>query len=178
MSASDEHNERGEVISDVFTDPVMRKKMVDKRMRKMDVAMKEVSKLFPVKLEGPADADVTLVGWGSTYNLLMALQRRLAEEGTKANILMIKVIAPFLSDEVSAILTKCKRPIIIESNYTSQMARLIRMETGFTIKDKILKYDGEPFPAGTRVQRSEKDSLKRKVARRSANRVVRVGAGV
>ena len=28
------------------------------------------------------------------------------------------------------------------------MARLIRMETGFDIKDKILKYDGEPFPAG------------------------------
>jgi len=148
VSTSDEHNERGETISDVFTDPVMRKKMVEKRMRKVEEARKEVAKLFPVTLEGPADADVTLVGWGSTYNLLRALSRRLAEEGTKANILMIKVIAPFLSDEVSAILNKCKRPIIIENNYTSQMSRLIRMETGFNIKDKILKYDGEPFPAG------------------------------
>ncbi len=84
VSASDEHNERGEVISDVFTDPVMRKKMVEKRMRKMDVALKELSKLFPVKLEGTADADVTLVGWGSNYNLLNALARYgLEEEGTK-----------------------------------------------------------------------------------------------
>jgi len=79
VSPSDEHNERGEVISDVFTDPVMRKKMMEKRMRKIDFAKKELSKLFPVKLEGPVHADVTLIGWGSTYNLLRALQRRLAK---------------------------------------------------------------------------------------------------
>jgi len=161
VSPSDEHNERGEVISDVFTDPVMRKTMMDKRMRKMDLAKKEVAKLFPVKLEGPADADVTLVGWGSTYNLLQALARRLTEEGTKVNILMIKVIAPFLSEEVSALLSKAKRPIMIENNYSSLMARLIRMETGFDIKDKILKYDGEPFPAGLAY-----DEIKKILSRR------------
>ena len=177
VSSSDEHNERGEVISDVFTDPVMRKKMVEKRARKMDGARKELAKLFPVKLEGPADADVTLVGWGSTYNLLQALKRRLEEEGTKANILMIKVIAPFLSDEVLAILNKCKRPIIIENNYTSQMSRLIRMETGFNIKDKILKYDGEPFPASM-AYREIKGILAQKGGAADAGKVVRVGAGV
>ena len=177
VSASDEHNERGEVISDVFTDPVMRKKMVEKRMKKMDAARKELAKLFPVQLEGPADADVTLVGWGSTYNLLKALQRRLGEEGTKANILMIKVIAPFLTDEVTAILNKCKRPIIIENNYTSQMSRLIRMETGYNIKDKVLKFDGEPFPASM-AYREIKGILASKGGPADAGKVVRVGAGV
>jgi 2-oxoglutarate ferredoxin oxidoreductase subunit alpha len=174
VSASDEHNERGEVISDVFTDPVMRKKMMEKRMRKMDLAKKEVAKLFPVKLEGPADAEVTLVGWGSTYNLLHALSRRLTEEGTKVNILMIKVIAPFLSEEVAAILSTAKRPIMIENNYSSQMARLIRMETGFDIKDKILKYDGEPFPVGLAYQEIKK-ILSKKISV-AAGEVVRVGA--
>jgi 2-oxoglutarate ferredoxin oxidoreductase subunit alpha len=156
VAPSDEHNERGEVISDVFTDPVMRKKMMEKRMRKMDLAKKELAKLFPVKLEGPADAEVTLVGWGSTYNLLHALARRLTEEGAKVNLLMVKVIAPFLSEDVATILAKSKRPIMIENNYTSQMSRLIRMETGFDIKDKILKYDGEPFPAGLAYQEVKK----------------------
>jgi 2-oxoglutarate/2-oxoacid ferredoxin oxidoreductase subunit alpha len=155
----------------------MRKKMVEKRMRKMETAQKEIAKLFPVKLEGPAAADVTLVGWGSTYNLLRALSRRLEEEGTKANILMIKVIAPFLSDEVSAILNKCKRPIILENNYTSQMSRLIRMETGFNIKDKILKYDGEPFPASM-AYREVKRILTVKNGASEAGQVVRVGATV
>jgi len=175
VSPSDEHNERGEVISDVFTDPVMRKKMVEKRMRKVEEARKEVAKLFPVALEGPADADVTLVGWGSTYNLLRALTRRLTEEGTKANILMIKVIAPFLSDEVSTILNQCRRPIIIENSYTSQMWRLIRMETGFNIKDKILKYDGEPFPASM-AYREIKRILTAKNGSSEAGQVIRVGA--
>jgi 2-oxoglutarate ferredoxin oxidoreductase subunit alpha len=104
VSASDEHNERGEVISDVFTDPVMRKKMVEKRMRKVEAAKKELAKLFPVKLEGPADADVTLVGWGSTLNLTRALQRRLKEDNISSNILMIRVVAPFLSEDVAAVL--------------------------------------------------------------------------
>jgi 2-oxoglutarate/2-oxoacid ferredoxin oxidoreductase subunit alpha len=177
VSASDEHNERGEVISDVFTDPVMRKKIVEKRMRKIDEAKKEVAQLFPVKLEGPADAEVTLVGWGSTYNLLKALQRRLEEEGTQANILMIKVIAPFLSEEVAAILAQCKRPIMIENNYTSQMARLIRMETGFNIKDRVLKYDGEPFPAGLAYAQVKK-ILSKKNSAAEAGEVLRVGAAV
>jgi len=36
---------------------------------------------------------------------------------------------------------------MIESNFTSQMSRLLRMETGIHIQDRILKYDGEPFAA-------------------------------
>ena len=147
VSASDEHNERGEVISDVFTDPPTRKKMVEKRFRKMDFAKKELQKLYPVKLEGSANADITLVGWGSTINLLRALTRRLEQEGIKANILLIQVVAPFLSEDVAAILKSVKHPVIIEQNFTSQMARLIRMETGISIGDKINKYDGEPFSA-------------------------------
>ena len=147
VSASDEHNERGEVISDVFTDPPTRKKMVEKRMRKVDNARKELAKMFPPKLEGTANADVTLVGWGSTANLLRALSRRLEEQGTKTNIFLIKVVAPFLVDETISELSKCKRLIMIEQNFTSQMARLLRMETGIHITDRILKYDGEPFVA-------------------------------
>ncbi len=174
VSASDEHNERGEVISDVFTDPRIRKMMVEKRMRKMEAAKKELAKIYPVKLEGAAEADVTLIGWGSTSNLLKALTRRFAEEGLKANMLMIKVIAPFLSEDVTAALSKCKRPIMIENNFTGQMARLIRMETGIEIKDKILKYDGEPFSAGQTYR-----EIKRLLAKKSGTgEEVRLGEEV
>jgi len=148
VAASDEHNEKGEVISDVFTDPPTRKMMVEKRMRKMTHARQDLAQLYPPKLEGSPNAEVTLVGWGSTDNLLRALARRLEEEGTRTNIFLIKVVAPFLSDEVAAVLSRCKRLVMIENNFTSQMSRLIRMETGIHIKDQILKYDGEPFAAG------------------------------
>src|SRR6185436_10845354 len=111
------------------------------------------------------------------WNLLKALQRRLKEENISANILMIRVIAPFLSEEVEAILSKAKRPIIIENNYTSQMARLIRMETGFNIKDRVLKYDGEPFPAGLAYEQVKK-ILSNKNGTTGAGEVLRVGAAV
>src|SRR3989338_7548029 len=63
-AASDEHDEEGVVISDVFTDPAKRIVMMDKRMRKMDTALKN---LPAPKVEGPTDADLTFVTWGSTY---------------------------------------------------------------------------------------------------------------
>jgi pyruvate/2-oxoacid:ferredoxin oxidoreductase alpha subunit len=33
----------------------------------------------------------------------------------------------------------------VECNFTGQLGRLIRAETGIEIKDKFLKYDGEPI---------------------------------
>jgi 2-oxoglutarate/2-oxoacid ferredoxin oxidoreductase subunit alpha len=35
--------------------------------------------------------------------------------------------------------------VLIEQNYHGQLGKLIRMECGMDIADKILKYDGRPF---------------------------------
>ena len=59
VSGSDEHDEDGVLLSDVFTDPVRRKKMVDKRVRKMSTVLDHVP---APEFNGPADAEVTLVG--------------------------------------------------------------------------------------------------------------------
>jgi len=84
VSASDEHNETRRSDFGRFYGPGhAEKRWWKSACAKIDHAKKEVAKLFPVKLEGPADADVTLVGWGSTYNLLYALQRRLEEDGPR-----------------------------------------------------------------------------------------------
>ncbi|MBI3292507.1 MAG: 2-oxoacid:acceptor oxidoreductase subunit alpha, partial [Elusimicrobia bacterium] len=148
VAASDEHDENGVVISDVFTNPPVRAKMMEKRMRKLEVARQELAQLWPPQLEGPRDAEVTLVGWGSTQGIVREMLRRLAAEGVRANALMIKVLWPFLSEPVGNILNKARRIIVVENNYTGQLARLIRMETGIAAHDKLLKYDGEPFFPG------------------------------
>jgi len=67
-AATDEHDEDGVVISDVFTNPAIRVKMMAKRMRKLDGLLKA---LPPPQLDGPKDAELTLVGWGSTYQVLL-----------------------------------------------------------------------------------------------------------
>src|SRR6267154_1324944 len=65
--ATDEHMEDGVLISDEFTNPIKRRAMMEKRMRK--VAGIEAA-VPPPTLSGPRDADVTLIGWGSTKGVI------------------------------------------------------------------------------------------------------------
>ena len=77
VSGTDEHDEDGVLLSDVYTDTVRRKKMVDKRARKMS---RLLDQLPAPKLEGPAKAEVTLVGWGSTWGVITEAVERLNQE--------------------------------------------------------------------------------------------------
>jgi 2-oxoglutarate ferredoxin oxidoreductase subunit alpha len=142
VAASDEHDEDGVLISDVFTDTVRRKKMADKRSRKMATVLDH---LPAPKLEGPADAEVTLVGWGSTWGVLTEAVERLNREGISTSHLQVKFLVPFHVTEVSAILGKSRRVIIVENNQSGQFARHLRAETGIVAQGHIRKYDGEPF---------------------------------
>ena len=142
VSASDEHDEDGVLLSDVYTDPIRRMKMVDKRVRKMSTILQHVP--API-LEGPADAETTLLGWGSTWGAIKEAAERLNAEGLSVNHLQIKTVLPLHVDEISAVLEKSKRLIIIENNQTGQFARHLRAETGIVAHGHIRKYDGEPF---------------------------------
>jgi 2-oxoglutarate ferredoxin oxidoreductase subunit alpha len=142
VAASDEHDEDGVLISDVYTDTVRRKKMADKRSRKMATVLEH---LPAPKLEGPVDAEVTLVGWGSTWGVLTEAVERLNREGISTSHLQIKFLVPFHVTEVSAILGKSRRVIIVENNQSGQFARHLRAETGISAHGHIRKYDGEPF---------------------------------
>jgi 2-oxoglutarate ferredoxin oxidoreductase subunit alpha len=52
---------------------------------------------------------------------------------------------PFHAAEVARILSRSKRAVIVENNYSGQFARYLRSETGFAAHGHIRKYDGEPF---------------------------------
>jgi len=142
VAATDDHDEEGILISDVFTTSAVRRKVQEKRMRKMDGLLRE---LEPPALEGPSDADVTLIGWGSSMGVIREAIVQLAEEGIRANQLQFKYMVPFHAHEASEILRGCNKTICIEGNYTGQFARHLRAETGYTVDDQILKYDCEPF---------------------------------
>ena len=142
VAASDEHDEDGVLISDVYTDTVRRKKMADKRSRKMATVLEH---LPAPTLEGSPDAEVTLVGWGSTWGVLVEAVEQLNREGISTNHLQIKFLVPFHGTEISAILGKSRRVIIVENNQSGQFARHLRAETGMSAHGHIRKYDGEPF---------------------------------
>ena len=140
--ASDEHDENGILISDEFTNPHKRRKMVEKRARKFE---KVVSEIAAPELEGPPDADVTLLGWGSTSGVIKEAIEQLKEKGVTANQLAVKWIVPLHAQAITDIVNRAKKTIIIENNHSGQFFRYLRSETGLDVDGHIRKYDGEPF---------------------------------
>ncbi|MGH9658530.1 MAG: 2-oxoacid:acceptor oxidoreductase subunit alpha [Bryobacteraceae bacterium] len=141
-AATDEHMEDGVLISDEFTNPIKRRAMMEKRQRK--VAGIEAA-VPPPALAGPAEADVTLIGWGSTQGVIAEAIELLAEEGITANNLQIRWMIPLHGEAILEILRRSRRTIIVENNFTGQFARYLRSETSFVPDGHIRKYDGEPF---------------------------------
>ncbi len=140
--ASDEHDEDSILISDEYTNPHKRRMMVEKRARKF----KDIEKAIAApQLEGPEDAQVTLIGWGSTYGVIKEAVEQLNEKGVIANQLAIKWIVPLHAEVVSEIVSSSNRTIIVENNHSGQFYRYLRSETGLSVDGHIRKYDGEPF---------------------------------
>ena len=141
--ATDEHDEDGVLISDEYTDPHKRQAIHEKRMRKMEGIL---GLLEPPKLFGPVEAEITLVGWGSTEGVIReAIEKLAEEEGIVANNLQVKWLVPLHAEAITSLLPKSNRVIIVENNYSGQFARFLRSETSIVANGHIRKYDGEPF---------------------------------
>ena len=140
--ATDEHMEDGVLISDEFTNPIKRRAMMEKRMRK--VTGIEAAVPLPT-LWGPREADVTLIGWGSTKGVIEEACDILNEEGISANQLQIRWLVPLHGEAILELLKNARHTIIVENNYSGQFARYLRSETSFVPDGNIRKYDGEPF---------------------------------
>ena len=141
VATSYEHDE----YSDLLEDADIRVAQMDKRMKKMDGLLAE---LPAPELVGPADADVTLVAWGSYKPILEDVARVMNGEGSggaiSVNVLMIKYMVPFHAKEIGEILKAAKRAVLVEQNFSGQLGGLITEKTGFVFGEdaKILKYDG------------------------------------
>ena len=140
--ATDEHDQDSVLISDEFTDPHKRRRMVEKRARKI---ANIIERIPAPELQGPEDADVTLIGWGSTEGVIGEAIEQLADKGIIANQLAIRWIVPFHAQAVIDAVSRAKRTIIVENNYSGQFYRYLRSETGLSVDGHIRKYDGEPF---------------------------------
>src|SRR5213082_1733170 len=106
IGATDEHMENGELISDVLAGlPEFveeRRKMHEKRMRKLDGLRKDSP---APELWGSRNADLTLINWGSTWGPAHEAILQVEEkEGMKVNSLEFPTIFPFHVDEAQKLL--------------------------------------------------------------------------
>jgi 2-oxoglutarate ferredoxin oxidoreductase subunit alpha len=140
-STTDEHDPDGHITEGVE----MRMAMMHKRMGKLDLLLKAIPADQRCKVWGPADADLTVVGWGSTKGTIQDAMAVLAEQGKKVNFLQVRLMRPFPVDDVTAALSNAKNLVLVEENYSGQLGSVIREHTGVKIDQRILKYDGRPF---------------------------------
>lgn len=132
---SDEHDTEGHITEDLD----LRIRMVDKRLKKMDLIKAEA---IEPELIGPENYKTLIVCWGSTYNAVNEAIRSLARDNI--SLLHFKQVYP-LHERTADYLNKAEILIIVESNATSQFGKLIRLQTGIDIENRILKYNGLAF---------------------------------
>lgn len=146
LTTSDEHYENGQAVEEAAA----RLAQMDKRMRKLEAATRDIRD--PV-LEGPADADLTLVGWGSTYGPIHEARLLLQTDGLRVSHLHYHEVWPFPVAQTEEILGNGQRLVDVENNYTGQLALVIRMMTGIPIPHRVRKYDGRPFTGAEIAQK-------------------------
>jgi 2-oxoglutarate ferredoxin oxidoreductase subunit alpha len=137
-ATGDEHDEEGAISED----ETVRSKMMEKRLRKTDSL--DVSECG-WKLHGDSGADLMIVGWGSTTLPMRGAMDLLAENGTSIGFLQVIFLSPFPDEQVTEILAKARRTVVVENNATAQLADLIRERTGVKIDDAMLKYSGRQW---------------------------------
>jgi 2-oxoglutarate ferredoxin oxidoreductase subunit alpha len=148
-TTGNEHNEYGEISED----KEMRRKMVDKRQRKLESAKEDAIR---PGLCGPENAEYTLISWGSSFGAVKEATEVLTEEGADVRHCHLGQAWPLPEQGVESIFENSENTVVVESNKTSQMGRLIRRETGLKIDHSILKYDGRPLTPGFVVEEFRK----------------------
>ncbi len=161
-SGSDEHDEDGELVSDILAGlpraKEVRLKMHPKRMRKEETMLKEGDIALP-EITGPADAKLTLMGWGSTFDYIEDACETLRADGLSVNHLHFTDLYPMDKEKVKELLRSCNEIVAVENNMTNQMCKLILGETGFEITRSINRFDGEPFTGEYIVNEVKKKEL-------------------
>ncbi len=136
---SDEHDEDGHITEDLVS---MRPAMVEKRLEK---GRRLRTEMAPPSRSRTEDADLVLIGWGSTKGAIDEAVDRARAAGHKVGALHFTELWP-LPDLTFA---EGPRYWAVEGNATGQLARLLRAEYGLEVEARIGRYDGLPLDAET-----------------------------
>lgn len=136
-----EHSEVGRVTED----PTTRERQMEKRMRKLETARREIPVAEKLRVYGDTDAAFTLMSWGSNKGAILEAIERLAGDGIRARHIQIRLLQPFPTDELEELLATARPLVVVETNYTGQLARLLAEETGRKPDHLVVKYNGRPI---------------------------------
>ena len=131
--------EKEEGTGNISYDPLNHQKMTDIRQEKVANIASDIPATW---LEGDKDADVLLIGWGSTWGAITSAVKQVREEGHKVAHAHLVHINPFPSD-LGDVLSQYETVICPEMNM-GQLSKLLRAEYLVDVKS-VNKVQGQPF---------------------------------
>ena len=145
--------EKADGTGNISYDPANHDKMVRLRAAKVDGIAREVPNLYVDDPSG--DAEVLVLGWGSTYGPIGAACELLRAEGISVAQAHVRLVNPFPAD-TGEVLRRYRKVLIPEMNM-GQLALLIR---GKYLVDAIslTKVAGQPFKS-TEIVDAVKDVI-------------------
>jgi 2-oxoglutarate ferredoxin oxidoreductase subunit alpha len=136
---SNEHNERGYRDED----PDNRIKMMQKRMKKLKSASKD---LIPPKIWGKREAETGIIGCGSTFGPIQEAMAQLEKKGIGVKYLQLRTIWPFPSKSVGKFIAKCRKIFVVENNFSGQLSLLLKSQIRLPFEvENILNYSSQAF---------------------------------
>jgi 2-oxoglutarate/2-oxoacid ferredoxin oxidoreductase subunit alpha len=139
--SGDEHNESGNINEE----PIVRRKMMDKRLKKLELVDKEVPLEMKAKFFGDKETENIVVSWGSPKGAIIEALNQLKDEGFNIGYIQVRMIHPLPTAYLKQMLTGKKRIIDIEDNATAQLGGVITENTSIKPNFYILKYTGRPM---------------------------------
>ena len=136
-----EHAESGQVSED----PVVRRKMMDKRAGKLELAIKEIPFDEKLAIYGDENAELTLISWGSNKGVAVETAECLNSEGHSVRVIMVKLLMPFPVTELNKLIRNNDTLVVVECNQSGQFNNLLKEQLGREADHLILKYTGRPF---------------------------------
>ena len=158
----DESDETGHISED----PVMRVKMMDKRMSRLKLVLERIPDEEQVVSFGVEE--FTVISWGSARGPIIDAIKMLREEGiNNVGFVQVKLLHPFPVELLSSLLDGAKQIVDVEANHSGQLGTLFVQNMQRKIDHFILKYSGRAMTC-TEVH----DSLKRIVEGKAEEREV------
>ena len=158
-NSGDESDEFGHITED----PQMRIKMMDKRMSRLELILKQVPEDEQVISYGVND--YTIISWGSTKGPILDALEMLKKEGIEVGFIQIKLLHPFPTEIVKSFLKNVKIIIDIEANHSGQLGKIFKQNVTKEIDHFILKYTGRGMTS-TEIYDSLKKIIENKANKR------------
>jgi len=118
-----------------------------------DERIKKIAESYPpTEIEGDADGDTLLLGWGSTWGAITGATGRLRRAGHRVAHVHLRNLYPFPND-LGEILKRFDQVIVPEMNL-GQLSSLVRAD--YLVDAQVIsKVTGQPFTTGELVTRIE-----------------------